>query len=116
MKHILPQIIWWIACLAAINALRGVPFAERDQPITMEVASEIAIEELRAVDPDRYEDYVVLNAAYSKSGELGLEPRWIVLCDDIDRTGLREAVAMDIDSETGRVLRIRKGLRRIAKR
>jgi hypothetical protein len=63
-----------------------------------------AVAALRQLDRPRFREYEPVHVAW-ESG------RWIVLCDRVPHTALREAVVVELDGKDGRVLRIRKPVR-----
>jgi hypothetical protein len=52
--------------------------------------------------------YEVVHAAYAGRGEGGSTDRWVVLCDRIPHTALRDAVVVELDAVDGHLLTIRK--------
>ncbi len=53
-------------------------------------------------------DYDAVHVGYAKRGEAGSEDRWIVLCDRVPHTQLREAVVVELRAGDGSLLTIRK--------
>ena len=64
-------------------------------------ASYRAVAVLRQLDRVRYRDFEPIHVAWE-------EGRWIVLCDRVPHTALRQAVVVELDGRDGRVVRIRK--------
>jgi hypothetical protein len=52
--------------------------------------------------------YEVVHVARARSGEGAAQERWVVLLDKETHTRLREAVVVELDVATGRLLRVRK--------
>jgi hypothetical protein len=52
--------------------------------------------------------YEVVHVARGKAGEGAAEDRWVVLLDTVPHRGIREAVVVELDAATGKLLRIRK--------
>ena len=103
--------IWFTVCLAAVFGLRGAADPSRfHDRIPDKEAEDAALEALHAVNADKYSDYEPINSAWSEAGEMGVEARWIVLCDRRDRSGLAAAVVVEIDGRSGEVLRFRSGI------
>ena len=93
----------WIAlCAVLAFALRNSEDpSRRTGRILNNDAGILAVAALRQLDRPRYRDYEAVHVAWEKS-------RWIVLCDRVPHTALREAVVVELDGKDGRVLRIRK--------
>lgn len=53
-------------------------------------------------------DYDAVHVGYAKRGEAGSEDRWIVLCDRVPHTRLREAVVVELRANDGALLTIRQ--------
>jgi hypothetical protein len=66
-----------------------------------------ALAHLRRNDPARFRDYEVVHVAYAGRGEGGSANRWVVLCDRVPHTALREAVVVELDSSDGHLLTMR---------
>jgi hypothetical protein len=52
--------------------------------------------------------YEAVHVAYAGRGEGAPEARWVVLCDQVPHTALREALVMELDAANGNLLRIRR--------
>ncbi|HYM62334.1 MAG TPA: hypothetical protein VEZ11_15735 [Thermoanaerobaculia bacterium] len=101
--------VGWIAiCGVLFVALSGAedPSRRRDRILSDEAGTR-ALAILQKNDRARYRDYEVIHVAYAGKGEGAAEARWTVLCDRDPRSGLREAVVVELDAKDGRVLRIR---------
>ena len=100
----------WIAlCAVLFFALRGVedPSRRRGRILSNDAAT-IALRALRSADRVRYAGYDVVHVAYAGGGEGGNRARWVVLCDRVPHTALREAVVVELDARSGALLTIRK--------
>lgn len=56
-------------------------------------------------------DYEVVHVARARAGEGAAEDRWVVLLDRVPHTRLRDAVVVELDIETGDLLRVRRPVR-----
>jgi hypothetical protein len=112
-----PRRSWWLypawiaLCAVLFFALRGAedPSRKHDRLLNTE-AGDRAIAILRAQDPVRFHDYEVVHVAWAAKGEGGEANRWVVLCDHAKRTGLRNAVVVEVGGSDGRLLSVRKPL------
>jgi hypothetical protein len=66
---------------------------------------------LRHRDRARYGGYEAVHVAYAGRQEGGGRTRWVVLCDRVPHTALREAVVVELDASDGSLLTIRKPVR-----
>jgi hypothetical protein len=82
--------------------------SRRTDRIANEVAARRAEQVLDELNGGRYSDYVVVNVSFARRGEVGPEPRWLVLCDRPGRTRLREAIVVELRATDGRFLRARR--------
>ena len=55
-----------------------------------------------------FRGYEAVHIAYARRGEGGSENRWVVLCDRLPRTALRDAVVVELRAADGSLLTIRK--------
>jgi hypothetical protein len=55
-----------------------------------------------------YRDYEVVHVARGRAGEGAEEDRWIVLLDTKPHSGFARAVVVELDRETGALLRMRR--------
>lgn len=100
--------LWIVFCALLFLALRDVEDPSRPgDRIHNEEAGRMALAALYQADPIRYAHYTVVNVAYARPGEAGPSARWVVLADRAPRTGLREAVVVELDASSGEVLTIR---------
>lgn len=94
---------WIVFCAILFLLLRGAEDPSRREGRILSVeAGQIA---LRALDRPGYE---VVQVAWARAGEGAPEERWVVLLDKMPRTGLREAVVVELRAEDGRLIRMRK--------
>ena len=93
---------WILLCAALAFALRNTedPSRRRGRILSNDAAVR-AVVALRQLDRARYRDYEPVHVAWESN-------RWIVLCDRLPHTALREAVVVELDGRDGRVLKIRK--------
>ena len=100
----------WIAlCAILFIALAGRedPSRRRDRILSND-AGRRALILLRQSDRIRYREFEVVHVAYAGAGEGGREGRWVVLCDRVRHTALREAVVVELKASDGDLLRIRQ--------
>lgn len=114
MKRATPTVIlaatlWLAGCTTAFVFLRGAsdPAAPRGRIDEGRAGSEA----ITALSASRGGAWSVVNAA-PVSDRDPVRHRWIVLCDRPGRTGMRQALVVDIDAETGRVEGIRRPIPR----
>ena len=99
----------WIAlCAVLFVALRhsGDPSRRHDR-IQSDDAAVRAIAILRAADGPRFAGYQAVHAAWASRGEGGNASRWVVLCDRVPHTALREAIVVELDGRDAHLLTIR---------
>src|ERR1043165_321717 len=85
---------WILLCAIAFVALRGAEDpSRRHGRILSNDAAARAIALLRAKGVG---DYDAVHAGYAKRGEAGSEDRWIVLCDRVPHTQLRDAMVVEL--------------------
>ena len=56
--------------------------------------------------------YEAVHVAYAGRGEGEREARWVVLCDKVPHSALRDAVVVELDAANGALLRIRPPVKR----
>lgn len=97
--------MWMVVCAVLFLALRGAedPSRRRDRILSNQ-AGVRALQVLQEKAPDRFNKYEVVHVAWADS-------RWIVLCDAVPRTALREAVVVELDGRSGKLLTIRRPVR-----
>jgi hypothetical protein len=99
---------WIVLCAALFVGLRGAEDPSRRQGrILSNDAAVLALRDL----PRAYRGYEVVHVAYAPRGEAGDRARWIVLCDRVPHSALRDAVVVEIDAVDGKLLTIRKPIR-----
>ena len=100
--------VGWIAlCAILFLALRGADDPSRREGRIQNIhAGWYALSSLRKADKERFRDYEVVHVAFASRPD-----RWIVLTDHAEHTGLREAVVVEVDASSGRVLRMRRPTR-----
>ena len=93
---------WILLCAVLAFALRhSEDPSRRTGRILSNDAGIRAVAVLRQVDRARYRDYEPVHVAWEVD-------RWIVLCDRVPHTALREAVVVELDGRDGRLVRMRK--------
>ena len=105
--------VGWIAlCVLLFAALHGRPDpARRSGRILSDEAGIRAVAVLRNRDPKRFRSYEAVHIAWAARGEGGATNRWVVLCDRVPHTALREALVVELDGVSGSLLAIRRPLR-----
>lgn len=100
---------WTLLCALGFFALRGAEDpSRRGGRILSDDAGSIAVSVLRRTDAARFQAYEAVHVAYAARGEGGAEARWIVLCDRVPHTALEQAVVVEVEAKSGRLLRVRK--------
>ncbi|MGH9456652.1 MAG: hypothetical protein ACRD2J_03320 [Thermoanaerobaculia bacterium] len=105
--------VWIGFCLLLFLVLQRMNVDDPSRPqnrIRSAVAGEIAVRILERNDP-RFAGYEVVNVAWARPGEVGPDPRWIVLADSATRTALDKAVVVELEPRAGRLIRIREVFR-----
>src|SRR5687768_16497044 len=86
-------VVWLALCAVLFVALQSAEDPRtRDDRISNPEARRLALAALRTT---RWADHDVAHVAFSRHGEIGADPRWVVLCDARPRSGLREAVVVE---------------------
>jgi len=100
----------WIAlCAVLFLSLRHSDDpSRRPGRILSDDAGVRALSILRSNDATRFRDYEAVHVAYAGRGEGGDASRWIVLCDRVPHTALRDALVVELDAVDGHLLGIRK--------
>ncbi|HEX7155410.1 MAG TPA: hypothetical protein VF618_28350 [Thermoanaerobaculia bacterium] len=100
---------WILLCAILFLLLSGAedPSRRRGRILSND-AGRIALAILRERDRPRFRNYEVVHVAAARAGEGAPEARWVVLVDRVPHTGLREAYVVELEAETGKLLRIRR--------
>ncbi len=104
--------MWILLCAGLFFALRNRedPSRRSDRILSNDAAVR-AVAILRQKDRVRYAAYEPVHVAYAGRGEGGRAARWVVLCDRVPHTALRDAVVVELDARDGTLLTIRKPVR-----
>ena len=101
--------LWIAICAVLFLALEHRPDPSRPQGrVLSNDAAVRALAALRKVDRPRYNGYEAVHVAYAGRGEGGRAGRWVVLCDRVPHTALRDAVVVELDARDGALITIRK--------
>ena len=95
---------WIVICAVLFFALRGAedPSRRRDRILSNE-AGVRALQILQSRAP-QYRNYEVVHVAWA-------DARWIVLCDAVPHTALRDAIVVELDGRSGELVTIRRPVR-----
>ncbi|HUO83716.1 MAG TPA: hypothetical protein VM534_01255 [Thermoanaerobaculia bacterium] len=107
-RYWLLYLVWLGLCAALFIALLGArdpSLAGRN--LSEEQAGQRALSLLKSTDQARYSDYEVVSVAPVRKNHGGGPERWVVLCDRRPGTRLREAVVVEMNLDTGALIRIR---------
>jgi hypothetical protein len=100
---------WIVLCAILFLAMRHSDDpSRRPGRILSNDAGIRALAILRQRDPVRFQNYETVHVALASRGEGGDVNRWVVLCDRVPHTALRDAVVVELDAVDGRLLLIRK--------
>ena len=101
--------LWIALCAGAFFVLRNHedPSRRHDRILSTEAAAR-AVAILKKSDSTRYAAYEAVHVAYAGRGEGGRVARWVVLCDHVPHSALRDAVVVELDAQNGSLLTIRK--------
>jgi hypothetical protein len=101
--------VWIAICAVLFVAVADLPDpSKKSDRIENELAGERALAILKASDPVRFANYEAVHVSYAKRNEVSPESRWLILCDDKDRTGLRDAVVVHLRAIDGVLRDVRK--------
>src|SRR5436190_7669425 len=101
--------LWIAICAGLFIALQHRPDPSRPSGrILSNDAGVRALAILQKSDATRYSGYEAVHLAYAGRGEGGAVARWVVLCDRVPHTALRDAVVVELDARDGALLTIRK--------
>jgi len=100
---------WIVICAALFFAFRGRedPSRRRDRILSDDAATR-AVAILRRRDPASYHTYEAVHVAYAGRGEGGERGRWVVLCDRVPHSALRDAIVVELDARDGSLITLRK--------
>ncbi|HYI09390.1 MAG TPA: hypothetical protein VEK57_10000 [Thermoanaerobaculia bacterium] len=97
---------WLVLCAILFVALAGLEDPSRP---TGRILSIEAGRRALAIARERgLRDLEVVHVAGARAGEGAAEDRWVVLLDKVPHTKLQEAVVIELDRETGELIRVRK--------
>jgi hypothetical protein len=106
-------LLWIAGCALLFLLMQALemedPSRRRDR-VSSETAGEIALRLLENRDPARYGEYEVVNVAWAREREVAPDARWIVLLDRQARSGLDDAVVVELEPR-GKPVRIRRVFR-----
>jgi hypothetical protein len=104
--------LWIVLCAGLFFTLRNRedPSRRHDRILSNDAAVR-AVAVLRQTDRARYAGYEAVHVAYAGRGEGGRVARWVVLCDRVPHSALRDAAVVELDAQNGSVLTIRKPVR-----
>jgi len=101
-------LAWIAVCAILFLALSGREDPSRPKGRILSIdAGARAVEIVRAREA-RFRDYEVVHVGFARRGEGGAQDRWIVLLDRVPHTRLDQAVVVELASEDGKLLAIRK--------
>ena len=99
---------WILICVALFFALRQLPDPARPSGrIDRDSASRLALQYLVQSNA-RYGSHTPEHIAFSPSGELGPEARWVVLCYRDEASGFHDAMVVEVRASDGALIRIRR--------
>jgi len=99
---------WALVCAMAFVALTGAADPSRPSGrVSPEDAKASALGHLREFDRERFVSYHVIDAGVYRDVQRD-EKIWVVLCDTTPRSALARAVVVDLDADSGRVVRTRR--------
>lgn len=106
---------WWAACAvwAVLCAFAFVALGDAEDPsrprgrISPYQAEIAALEHLRSLDASAYDRFETVDAAIYRDPATHRRV-WLVLCDAEVPTRLARAVVVEIDAESGQVIRTRR--------
>ena len=104
---------WWplyaagiVLCAILFVALSGLEDPSR--PKGRILAYEAGLEARRIAEGRGFAGYEVVRVARARRGEGGSVDRWVVLLDRVPHTRLREAIVVELRSDDGTLLGIRR--------
>jgi hypothetical protein len=99
---------WILLCGALFVILQGA--ADPSRPagrIEQNRAAEIAIRHLQRADATHYSGFEAVDTSFRRGEGGSQSAAWLVLCDSTGKSTLREAVVVEVDASSGKVLRVR---------
>jgi alkylhydroperoxidase family enzyme len=110
MRRLSPwtYLAWLALCAVLFVTLAGAEDPSRPKGRILSIDAGTRALALLHTRDARYRDYEVVHVAFAHKGEGGTRDRWVVLLDRVPHTDLAEAVVVELGSEDGRVLAIRK--------
>lgn len=100
--------LWIAICAALFVAFRELPDpTKRTDRVSNDEARERASAALAFADAVRFRDYEIVHVSIAKRNEVASEPHWLVLFDRRERTGLRDAVVVELRARDGALVAIR---------
>lgn len=95
---------WTILCAILFVALDGLEDPSRPKGRILSIDAGLRAQALMKSRGA----YEVVHVGRARAGEGAPEDRWLVLLDRVPHTGLKEAIVVELDIETGRLLRVRR--------
>lgn len=99
-------LVWILGCAIAFLALRGAEDPSRRRGRIL--STDAAVRAVNVLTAKGISGYRAVHVGYAKRGEAGSEDRWIVLCDRVPHTELREALVVELKAKDGSLLTVRK--------
>ena len=101
--------LWIAICAALFIALQHRPDPSR--PHGRILSNDAALRAVAILQQRGLRGYEAVHVAYAGGGEGGTANRWVVLCDRVPHTALRDALVVELDAKTGALLTLRKPVR-----
>ena len=95
-----------LTCTIAFVALRGAEDPSRRHGRIL--SNDAAARAITILESKGMRGYDAVHVGYAQKNEAGKEDRWIVLCDAVPHTDLRNAVVVELRAADGTLLTIRK--------
>jgi hypothetical protein len=102
-----PLYAGWIALCALLFLALG-DFEDPSRPKGRILSIEAGRRAVAVATSRGLRGYEVVHVARARAGEGAPEDRWVVLLDKVPHTRLRDAVVVELDRETGELLRVRR--------
>ena len=101
--------LWLLVCAVLFVAMRDWPDpSRRNDRISNEEAAIRTEAILRTLDSGKYSGFEVVNVSFARRGEIAVEPRWLVLCDEDRRSALDAAIVVELRASDGAFVRARR--------